>query len=230
MREEEETNPAPVPIRSAVHLTPLRSRHGNVLDWSARIFLTELRLLLKGVSWWWYLIALGLMVTGLLAPTDISRQYFLPAAWIWPILLWSSLGTREKRHDTGQLVFSAPHPLSRQFPLAWLAGVAVTLVTGAGVGINLIMAGDWLPLTTWGIGVFFIPTLAFALGVWSGTNKLFEVVYMLWWYAGPVNRTEPLDFMGASSAVDLKHVMFYGLLPVVLFALAVLGRSREIRG
>ena len=49
------------------------------------------------------------------------------------------------------------------------------------------------------IGALFIPSLALALGIWSGSRKLFEVVYMLWWYAGPINQVDTLDFMGASS-------------------------------
>jgi hypothetical protein len=227
--EEQEVIPAPVPVRREVHLTSLKTRRGNVLGSFGRIFLAELRLTLKGFRWWWYLIALGLMIAGLFTPTDIARQYLLPSAWIWPILVWSSLGTREKRHDTDQLVFSAPHPLSHQFPLAWLAGVAVTLVAGAGVGINLMMAGDPLHLMAWVVGALFIPTLAFALGAWSGSSKLFEVVYMLWWYVGPINQLEALDFMGASANLQPGRVLVYGLVTVALFVLAILGRKRQIK-
>jgi hypothetical protein len=194
-----------------------------------RILLAELRLLLKGIRWWWLIIIIGLNIAGLLLPTEAAHQYLLPAAWILPLALWSSLGTREKRHDTDQLVFSAPHPLSHQFPLAWLAGVAVTLVAGAGVGINLMMAGDPLHLMAWVVGALFIPTLAFALGAWSGSSKLFEVVYMLWWYIGPINQLEALDFMGASANLQPGRVLVYGLVTVALFVLAILGRKRQIK-
>ena len=229
MQEENKVLPTPVSVRSEVHLTPLKMHPGNMLGSFGRIFLAELRLLLKGLRWWWYLTALGLIFAGLFTPADFSRQYLLPAAWIWPILLWSALGTSERRHNTDQIVFSAPHPLGWQFPIAWLAGVAVTLVTGAGVGINLMIAGDWFHLLAWGVGALFIPTLAFASGVWSGTNKLFEVVYMLWWYIGPINKMETLDFMGANSKIRLGIVSIYGLFTIVLFALALLGRKRQIK-
>jgi len=81
----------------------------------------------------------------------------------------------------------------------------------------------------WGTGALFIPTLAFALGVWSGSNKLFEVVYMLYWYTGPVNRVESLDFMGSSSNLTIGRVLVYGLLAILFFALAVVGRRRQIK-
>jgi hypothetical protein len=215
------------PVSAPVHLSPLTSGLGAFHP--LRILLAELRLLLKGIRWWWLLITIGLNVAGLLMPTEVARQYLLPAAWILPLALWSGLGTRERRHDTGQLVFSAPYPLSRQFPLAWLAGVAVTLFAAVGVAINLTMAGDWLHLAAWGVGVFFIPTLAFALGTWSGSNKLFEVVYMLWWYLGPINKMERLDFMGASTNLPPGRALMYALFTMTLFVLALLGRWQQAK-
>ena len=214
------------PMPAPVHLTPLTSRRRTYHP--IRILLAELRLLLKGIRWWWFIILIGLNVAGLLLPTEAAHRYLLPVVWILPLALWSALGTREKRHDTDQLVFSAPHPLGRQFPLAWLAGVAVTLIAGAGVGIHLAVAGDWLHVIAWDIGALFIPTLAMAFGVWSGSNKLFEVVYMLLWYVGPVNQMESLDFMGAGSNVQLSRVLVYGLFTILLFVLALLGRKRQL--
>jgi len=216
-----------VPVPAPVHLTPLAT--GQYAFYPFRILLAELRLLFKGIRWWWLIAIFGLNMAGLLLPTDYARQYVLPVVWILPLPLWSSLGTREKRYNMNQLVFSAPHPLTRQFPLIWLAGVIVTLISGAGVTVNLIMAGDGLHLVAWGIGVLFIPTLVLALGVWSGTNKLFEVLYMLWWYAGPMNRMESLDFMGASPNLPMGRLIIYVLFTILLFAFAVVGRNRQLK-
>jgi hypothetical protein len=230
------TEPAPSPplesaqparIPAAIHLTPLISAQRAF--YPGRILLCELRLMFKRIRWWWFIVFAGLNVAGLLLPAETARQYLLPAAWILPLALWSALGTREAYHNTGQLVFSAPHPLSHQFPLTWLAGVAVAIAAGVGVAVNLMLVDDWLHLLAWGTGALFIPTLALALGTWSGSNKLFEVVYMLWWYVGPINRVEMLDFMGAGPDLQLGKVLLYGLFSIVLFALAVLGRKRQIR-
>jgi len=217
----------PTPKAAPIDLTPLMS--GQRAFYPGRILLAELRLLLKGVRWWWFVVFAGLNVAGLLLPVESARQYLLPAAWILPLALWSALGTREVRHNTGQIVFSAPHPLSRQFPLTWLAGVAVALAAGGGVAANFILVADWLHLLAWCTGVLFIPTLALALGTWSGSNKLFEVVYMLWWYAGPINRVESLDFVGAGSDPQLSTVLAYGLFTMLLLGLAGIGRKRQIK-
>jgi len=221
------TSAQPSPKPAPIHLTPLTS--GQRAFYPRRILLAELRLLFKGIRWWWFIVFAGLNVAGLLLPTESARQYLLPAAWILPLAHWSALGTREAHHNTGQLVYSAPRSLCRQFPLMWLAGVALALAAGVGVAINLSLAGDWLHVLAWGTAAFFIPTLALALGVWSGSNKLFEVVYMLWWYAGPINRVESLDFIGTGTGLQLGKLLMYELFTVLLFALAMIGRKQQIR-
>jgi hypothetical protein len=185
----------------------------------------ELRLALKGFSRWWYIVAAILIVGGLVSPLAVSR-FWLIAAWIWPILIWSAMGTREARQRTGQLIFSTAHPLSHQFPACWMAGVIVAVLTGGGCALRLLIAGDGSHLAAWAVGALFIPTLALALGVWSGSSKLFEVIYTLLWYVGPANQVAQLDYMGATGApsplVFLTATLFLGG-----FALA--GRLRQIR-
>lgn len=66
--------------------------------------LAELRLALHGISLWWYLVAAGLIAASLFTPLPVSRA-FLIAAWIWPLLIWSAMGTRERRLRTDQIIF-----------------------------------------------------------------------------------------------------------------------------
>lgn len=217
-----------VPAPAPVHLTPLMAapthfRFGQTL-------LAELRLMLKGQPWWWYVAALGLIVAGLSNPSDVARRQLLPFAWIWPLLIWSAMGTREVRHRTEQLVFSAAHPLRRQLAATWLGGVIVAMLAGSGVAVRLALASNWANVLAWTIGALFIPTLALALGVWSGSSKLFEVVYTVLWYVGPVNQVHYLDFMGTSSeAVAVGVPLYYLILTLTLLGLAVVGRRRQLQ-
>jgi hypothetical protein len=207
-----------------VALSPLlamakRSRFGRVLR-------AELRLALGGQPWWWYLGASGWAIAGLLAPVDLSREYLLPVAWLWPLLIWSAMGAREARYRTEELVFSSPHPLRRQLPAAWLSGLIVAVLAGSGVALRLVLAGDWPALLAWAVGALFIPTLALALGAWSGSGKAFEGLYATIWYIGPVNRLAALDFMGATDkAVATGVPLYYLALTVLLLGLAALGRK-----
>jgi hypothetical protein len=201
------------------------SRRSNFLP----ILWAELRLMLKGLPWWWYASAVGLVAAPLFNPLDMVRQGVLPAAWIWPILLWSGMGCREARHATRQIVFSAAHPLTSQLPAAWLAGFLVTAVVGSGAALRLLAAGELTALPGWLGGAVFIPSLALALGVWSGSSKVFEVVYVLWWYLGPLHPFEmsALDFMGISTN---SYWTTYLCLSVILIMIALFGRMRQIQG
>ena len=236
-REVRKKAPAPVSespehgvsaARPATHMTlsvlPALPRRARRFSFGAMVR-AELRLALKGFSRWWYIVAAILIAGGAVSPLAISR-FWLIAAWIWPILIWSAMGTREARQGTGQLIFSTAHPLARQLPACWLAGVIVAVLTGGGSALRLVLAGDGSGLAAWAVGALFIPTLALALGVWSGSRKLFEVIYTLLWYAGPANQVPQLDYMGATGVTSPLVFLTATLL---LAAFALMGRQRQIR-
>lgn len=210
---------------NAAALTPVTSRFRF-----AAVLVAELRLMFKGQRWWWYAIAAGLAIaSGAVVPRD-ARGILLAFAWIWPLFLWSSMGVRESRDQTYQLIFSTPHSLARQLPAIWLAGFSVALVAGSGFALRLLLAGDFSALRVWVIGALFIPTFALALGVWSGGNKLFEILYFFLWYLGPVHSIASLDFMGAVPiTVHTRYPLFYLALTGVLAVAAVAGRKRQIQ-
>jgi len=189
-----------------------------------RLLVAELRLMLKGLHWAWYLVSLGLVIAGFASPTETVKQSLLAVAWIWPILVWSKLGMREAYHGTGQLIFTAPGIRLRQLVAAWGAGIVVALITGMGAGVNLLMAGDLQSLAGFGAAVLFIPALALAFGSLSGGSKLFEAVYVFWWYLGPMNRTPTVDFTGM--VTDPATTTGYAVLSLVCVGIAYAARRK----
>jgi hypothetical protein len=218
----------PTIVQAAVSLTPLVKtpasfRFGTMLA-------AELRLMLKGQKWWWYAGAVLLTVLPAALPTPQARGIALCVAWIWPVLLWSVMGVREKRDQTSQLLFSAPHPIARQLSAVWSAGVILAMVTGGGFALRLLAGGDIRWLLVWAIGAVFIPTSALALGVWSGSSKPFEILYTLLWYVGPMHATIPLDFMGAVPQTAFTRVpLFYLAMAAVMGLLALAGRKQQLQ-
>ncbi len=219
--------PEPVSVSEplpAVQLTPL-NRTANQFRF-ARVLVAELKLMLKGQYWWWYLGAVGLIVAGLVNPVEVTRQYLLPLAWIWPILLVSSIGNREARFNMQQIAFSSASPLWRQLPAQWLAGFIVILIMGSGAAVKFLVSGNSFGLLAFLSGALFIPSLALALGVWSGSSKPFEIVYVSLWYLGPLNKVPGLDFIGAQT--DGRPEFFIPL-SLALIAFAFFGRARQLR-
>ena len=211
-------------------ITTFGTRETSEINVFGRIVLAELRLMLKGLPCWWYLIAIGLAIASLLSPLDIARQYLLPAAWVWPMLLWSAMGNREERNQTNQLVFSAAHPLRRQLPATLLAGWIVAVLAGSGLGMRLALTGQWGAFSAYCAGAAFIPSLAMALGTWSVSNKLFEVIYILLWYAGPMSGVAFLDYMGVTNnAVATGMPLYYMAVTILLLGLTLVGQRKRIR-
>jgi hypothetical protein len=226
-----ESAPAARPPNAA-RLTPLGASQpvsGLVLFF--RLLVSELRLMLKGLGWWWYLVAGGLIVASLFSEVSQARQFWLPLAWLWPILAWSPLGSRDLQAGTSPMTFSAAAPVRRQLPAAWAAGFVLAVILGGGAAMRFLLAGDWGALLAWAVGAVFIPSLAVALGAWSGSHKLFEVVYLIWWYLGPWGGLGALDFAGATD-VSLASGMPLAYLTAALglLALALAGRWRQVRG
>jgi hypothetical protein len=209
---------------AAVHLTPI-PRAANRFRFIT-VLIAELRLLLKGQPWWWYVAAAGAILACLVSPAETTRQFILPYAWVWPVLIWSSMGSRETRHNVHQFTFSSASPLWRQLPAQWIAGFLVTLAMGSGAALRFILDGDSNGLIAFLSAALFIPSLALVLGVLAHSSKPFEIIYITLWYLGPLSKTPGLDFIGANSD---GHPTFYIPLSIALIALAFFARARQLR-
>ena len=216
------------PVTAAIHLTSLAS--GAQTNAFGRLFAAELRLALKGFRWWWYAIAAGLLVAQIFSPLEVARGPLLATAWFWPVLIWSAMGTRESRFGTRGLLFSSPRILLRQLPACYMAGFAVAALTGSVVAVRLLITGQRIGLIAWLAGAFFLPSLALASGIVSGTGKIFEALLTVLWYVGPMNHTPGLDFTGAANGALTPHyALIYFAMGAALLAIALLTRSRQLR-
>jgi len=179
-------------------------------------------MLLNGRRWWWWLVTLGLNIALLVSPFSISKEYLLPIAWLWLLPVLSVMGNRERKNNTSQMVFSSSRPLLRQLPAAWLAGVLATVLFTLAAAVAFLLNSDLLGLAGWVGAVIFVPTLALALGVISSGSRLFEVVYVIWWYLGPMQKTPGMDFVSGPPQV-------YLLAAAGLLLLAAFWRGRQVR-
>jgi hypothetical protein len=159
-----------------------------------------------------------------------TARYAHIAAWLWPLLLWSNMGVRESLHRTGPLIFSCPRSLQRQFVALWLSGVLIAAATGSGLAARFVLEGDAMSLAAWVVGALFVPSLALALGVWTGSSRAFEGLYTAWWYIGPASKFLPLDYSSAwATASGVSTAPVYGIMTAMLLLAAVFGRCRRIQ-
>jgi hypothetical protein len=96
--------------------------------------------------------------------------------------------------------------------------------------LRLLFAGETRAVLGWLLAATFVPALALACGVWSGSAKLFEVLYLFLWYVGPMHRVAEADYTGVTTARGPTLWLIYIGVSLVLFVLAWSGRSRQARG
>jgi len=210
-----------VPHIALPTLSPLVSRLAQVNPFLGVLF-AELRMLLNGRRWWWWLVVAGLNIAILITPLSITKLYLLPIACLWQMPVLSEMGNRERKNNTSQMVFSSARPVLRQLPAAWLAGVLATALLVVAGAIVFVSNGDLPALAGWVGAVIFVPTLALALGVFSSGSRVFEVIYVVWWYLGPMQKTPGMDFTAGAPQV-------YLLAAAALLVLAAYWRGRQVR-
>ncbi|GAB2920372.1 hypothetical protein GCM10027280_04370 [Micromonospora polyrhachis] len=160
-----------------------------------RLCAGELRILARGGSRWWWLGVAALTVVSLLVPVTVAATPLLLLVWVWPILVWSRLGTQ--RHENGVAPLLGAYPLAhRRFLAEWAAGVGFTALVGLGPVLRLAMAADWPGVAAWAGGAVFIPSLALVLGLVSRTSRFFQAIYLPLWFL-LVNGVAAVDYLGA---------------------------------
>lgn len=215
----------PFRTESKVSLSPIKRRMSNsrfgALLWA------EFKLMSKGQRWWWYGIAVFISLLGLVGPSGGTNVTSV-LAMAWPVVAWSALGMRERYHDTYKLIYSSTHSLLRQIFIAWFSGVVLGVIALTGSTLRAVMEGDIEHLPVYIVAVLFAPALAFALGAWGGTSRLFEVVYLAWLFMG-ANGVKVFDFMQTQRDVPSpQQTGVYLGLAMMLFVLGFLRRSRQL--
>lgn len=217
-----------VPQAIATRLSPLTTtpRQGRFFG----ILVAELKLMLKGHGLVWYAGAIGMVIACLMYPSEPVRRYLVLMLLLWPIGLLSAMGNRERRNQTGQIIFSIAQSLRRQLPAIWMAGFAIAFITIGVVIVVMATDGQLIFLFAWSVGTVFVPSLALALGVWSGGPRLFEIIYILWWYLGPVEGVEIFDFIGLNQETVVAGIPFFYLLAsILLLGLSIIGWRRQLQ-
>jgi len=73
--------------------------------------------------------------------------------------------------------------------------------------------------------------VSLALGTLSGSKKLFEVIYLMVWYVGSIDRLTPLDLLGTTDeSVTATKLVVLVLIAVGSLVVAFVARQRQVYG
>ncbi|MFI6284574.1 ABC transporter permease [Streptomyces sp. NPDC051018] len=153
----------------------------------------ELRVLLRGMRWWWLGPAALAVASVLVEAQDVSHPV-LALSMLWPVLIWSRMGHHADAGSLEDLLTASPSA-GRRLPAVLLAGVAVSLSVSVLPMVRLLAAGDHRAVAAALAGALAVPALALLCGTVSRGPRLFQALYPLLWY-GMFNRIAELDFLG----------------------------------
>lgn len=202
-------------------LTPVRSRDAGGM-W--RVIIAEARMTVSGRRRLWYVGGALVILLGLFGGE--LGEFLLPVALLWPVFLLSELGTRTHKHQTRELVVSSSHPVG-QLAAEWVVGAAVLAVLVGSSVIVPILNGDMAALLGYVTTIVFVPSLALALGSFTGTERAFQGTYLLLWYIGPVNGAAVLDFAASSEGWSILPLIVFATVGMVSLAAGLFQRSRR---
>jgi hypothetical protein len=157
---------------------------------------TELLLLIRKGSMWFWLINAALCIATLFAPMDVAHLYLLPILWFLQVTRWSELATKEKTNRLHYFTYASYKPLQRMLPAQILAGVILALALAMPLMIRYAIGGNASAVLSITNGAIFIVLLAVCMGIVSGSKKLFEIIFFLLTYI-ITQKATPADYLGA---------------------------------
>lgn len=193
----------------------------------------EIILSLKGQKKWLYIIALALIILSFCMNLENSLLFLVPILWIIPISVWSNMPVNEIKNNTYQIVYSTINYKPWSLLAKYIAGVIIALLMVIGILVNLILSCTWQYIYFIIIGAFFIPALSLFVGLWCNSEKLFEIIYIVIWYIGPINKVYGIDFTGSQIKFLSINEIYIGLIYITLSLVMILlalfrGRIRKV--
>ena len=150
----------------------------SIPNYSLGLARREASILLSGMPAFWWVTAVCFWIANWFSPMDTVRSALFVLAFVWMLPVFSKMGCLE--HQTGILTIlrTIPSAPVRQAFSCWCTGLAVSLITGLPVLARLLFSANPIDFISALVFTFFIPSAALFFGEWTGTNRVFEVLFL----------------------------------------------------
>ena len=188
---------------------------------------TELLMLFRKGSRWFWLINTGGIIALVFAPLSIAHQIILPILWFLQVSRWSDLATKEKTNRIHYFTYASYHPIRRLLLSQITAGIILAVVLALPVITRYLISGNFIPVLEIITGAVFIIALAVCFGILSSGSKLFEILFFLLTYCA-INKIPFMDYFG-SMHNNLHYTGLMLIIIVLLITISFALRKYEIR-
>ena len=90
-------------------------------------------------------------------------------------------------------------------------------------------SAEWLLLAQLIIAISFTVSLAYFCGTFTGTKRMFEVLYPALWYIGPIQAALYVDFFGVNSQASWQAGVPYYFIAISISLLMLTMSAKSTR-
>lgn len=179
----------------------------------------EIKLILKDMNLIYIVVMALLFLVEIIMPIQKIDKYIMPVASIIPIGFIAKSSVKEKNNNMLQIMKSCEY-YKKYWLISNAALIILDVIIQSGIIIKLLIGGKFIILLSFIAGIIFICSLASVLGLLFGSERLFEIIYILLWYFGVMNKIGYMDFTGFSAGGSMKIIFVYMTAGAILMAVS----------
>lgn len=127
----------------------------------------------------WFVVMLGLWLSLFLADMEMAQGTLWILTMAWSCILYADYGCREKKYSMDTLLPTFYHAYPRQILIRWCVGGILSLFLSMPVILRIALIGNWTGMIAGILFTFFTPALSIFLGQISGSERVFEIVFLV---------------------------------------------------
>lgn len=140
---------------------------------------TEFILTFRSCSAAWFIMMTVLWLSMLLADMELAQEQLWVFAIAWSCILFSDYGCREKKCNLNILIPTYGRAYQNQLLVRWCMGGMISLIITIPVVLRAAFAGELMGAAAGIIFAFSVPALSIFLGQLSGSERMFEIVFLM---------------------------------------------------
>lgn len=170
---------AVVPRYENVQVTHAISEKTHIKSGGHGLLVTEFILTFRNCSSAWFIIMSVLWLAMFLADMETAQGTLWILAIAWSCILFSDYGCREKKYNMNILIPTYGRTYQNQLLVRWCMGGMISFLITVPVILRAAFAGELMGAVAGLLFALFVPTLSIFLGGLSGSERTFEIVFLI---------------------------------------------------
>lgn len=191
---------------SSLSEKPHRKTNGHGL------FITEFILTFRNCSVVWFIVMFVLWLSMFFADIETAQGILWILSIAWSCVLFSEYGCREKKHNLNTLLPTLFHAYSYQLLIRFFVGGIVSLLVSVPIILRTAFTGEFSGVIAGIIFALFIPALSIFLGQISGSERMFEIIFLIICYI----MLNTISFIRLS-VTSGKTMLYYAIISIITF-------------